>query len=146
MFEEWESTEYYLQLHKQFRDKKSQQAPVISYRYGDFFFSGKFRVSESLNVDGVVILPEMLGGPVIAGTEGSTTRLDRENPWLLKFLEFTDGLVELSAGRFPVGQPIMRGPSGMMGVLLGQTGMIYLMNDDPPLFSVPVSRGCNVFS
>ena len=56
-------------------------------------------------------------------------RLNPENPWLLKYLEFTQKLGALSAGRFPVGEPIMRGPSDVVGALVGQTSMIFLMND-----------------
>ena len=50
--------------------------------------------------------------------------LGPENEWVAKYLEFTRHLVELSAGRFPVGMPIMRGPSDMLGSLLGQEEMV----------------------
>ncbi len=53
------------------------------------------------------------------------------NPWLAKYLEFTRVLVQLGHGRFTVGQPITRGPSDMAGALLGQTGMVYSLVDDP---------------
>lgn len=56
-----------------------------------------------------------------------------DNPWLRKFLEFTEKLVKLSGGRFPVAQPITRGPSDMMGALLGQTEMVLAQADDPEL-------------
>ncbi len=58
-------------------------------------------------------------------------RLDLENPWLQKYLEFTDRLVNVSAGRFPVGMPIMRGPSDMVGALMGQAEMVYALQDEP---------------
>jgi len=53
------------------------------------------------------------------------------NPWLAKYLEFTKALVELSRGRFPVGQPIMRGPTDMVGAMIGQTEMIFALADEP---------------
>jgi hypothetical protein len=57
--------------------------------------------------------------------------LDQNNPWLLKYLEFTRELVTLSDGRFPVGQPIMRGPTDMTGALLGQSELIFHLFDNP---------------
>ena len=53
--------------------------------------------------------------------------LSLENEWAAKYLEFTRALVELSAGRFPVGMPIMRGPSDMLGSLLGQQDMVFAL-------------------
>lgn len=58
-------------------------------------------------------------------------RLDPENPWLLKYLEFTRALVQLSTGRFPIGMPIMRGPSDMVGAIMGQTEMVFALEDEP---------------
>jgi hypothetical protein len=54
-----------------------------------------------------------------------------ENPWYQKYMEFTSKLNELSDGRFPVGQPIMRGIADVMGAVLGQTRLIYEMIDNP---------------
>jgi hypothetical protein len=54
-----------------------------------------------------------------------------ENPWFLKYMEFIEKLVKLSDGRFPVGEPIMRGPSDMAGALLGQSEMIFAIVDEP---------------
>ena len=56
---------------------------------------------------------------------------DQENPWFLKYMEFLASLKKLSGGRFPVGQPIMRGPSDVMGAVLGQEQMVYALYDDP---------------
>jgi hypothetical protein len=58
-------------------------------------------------------------------------RLRHDDPWLAKYLEFTKKIAALSAGRFPVGQPIMRGPSDVVGALVGQASMILLMADYP---------------
>lgn len=51
--------------------------------------------------------------------------LDQHDPWLAKYLEFTEALIELSNDRFPVGEPILRGPSDMLGAILGQEAMVY---------------------
>jgi hypothetical protein len=72
-------------------------------------------------------------------------RLDPDNPWLRKYREMTARLVELSAGRFPVGQPIMRGPSDIVGALIGQTAMIYLLNDAPEEMAVVFQRIGGIF-
>src|SRR5208337_3040813 len=63
-------------------------------------------------------------------------RLKPDDPWLSKYLEFTRNLAALSAGRFPVGQPIMRGPSDVVGALVGQASMILLMTDYPKQMQV----------
>ncbi len=63
--------------------------------------------------------------------ETEKLRFDGNNPWLLKYIEFLKKIELLSNGRFPVGQPIMRGPSDMIGAVLGQNEMIYAFLDHP---------------
>ena len=58
-------------------------------------------------------------------------RFDPENPWFGKYMEFVDKLNRLSAGRFPIGQPIMRGASDVVGALLGQMELVYAFADAP---------------
>jgi hypothetical protein len=58
-------------------------------------------------------------------------RLDLDDAWCAKYLEFVKQLVTLSAGRFAVGQPIMRGASDVVGALLGQTELIYALMEEP---------------
>jgi hypothetical protein len=60
-------------------------------------------------------------------------RFDADNPWVRKYLEFVDKLTRLSAGRFPIGQPIMRGASDIVGALLGQTEMVYAIYEEPEI-------------
>jgi hypothetical protein len=57
-------------------------------------------------------------------------KFDPENAWFKKYLEFVKKLDKLSAGRFPVGQPIMRGASDVVGALLGQTELVYALADE----------------
>ena len=58
---------------------------------------------------------------------------DPNNPWALKYLEFVEKLTDLSNGRFPVGQPIMRGVTDTVGSLIGQMDMIYAIMEEPEL-------------
>jgi DNA-binding FadR family transcriptional regulator len=95
---------------------------------------------------GIPWMEAILGSPVRAGEESFTSRpclsspaealekvrFDPGNPWLAKYLEFTTALVALSRGRFPVGMPIMRGPSDILGALIGQQEMVIaLMREEP---------------
>lgn len=58
-------------------------------------------------------------------------RFDPSNPWLRKLLEFSIALREHAAGRYPVGNPILRGVSDMISALLGSTQMVYGFYDRP---------------
>ena len=75
----------------------------------------------------------------------SPLSLDLNNPWLLKYLEFTKALVKLSDGRFPVGQPIMRGPTDMAGALLGQTELVFELIDRPLELQRLIDSVTNIF-
>jgi len=51
---------------------------------------------------------------------GFPNDIDLENnPWYLKYMEFSQALAELAQGRFMVGQPILRGPTDVLSALLG---------------------------
>ena len=56
-----------------------------------------------------------------------------ESPWAKKYFEFVVKLNKLSAGRFPVGAPILRGQADTLGALLGQTELIYALYEEPLL-------------
>jgi hypothetical protein len=57
------------------------------------------------------------------------------NPWRLKYLEFVTVLKDHFGNRFPVGQPILRGPSDMISALRGASQMIFDLYDHPEAFS-----------
>ncbi|MCI8415921.1 MAG: hypothetical protein HFI33_00225 [Lachnospiraceae bacterium] len=59
--------------------------------------------------------------------------LREENPWYQKYMEFTEKLVELSRGRFPVGQSLLRGVSDVVGTKMGQGEFPYAVMDEPEL-------------
>jgi DNA-binding FadR family transcriptional regulator len=109
---------------------------------------------------GIPWMEAILGCPIRGGRESFTSRpwlkspaealervhLDPGNPWLAKYLEFTAALVRAGRGRFPVGMPIMRGPTDMIGALLGQQEMVLaLMMEDPALMRRLVERVAQAF-
>jgi hypothetical protein len=128
-----------------------------------------FRETEDLAQDGfwtgepytgIPWMEAILGCPIRAAGESFNSRpwlsspgealeklrFDTENPWLKKYLEFTTGLVKLSRGRFPVGMPIMRGPTDMLGALLGQQEMVLaLMETDPQVMRRLIERVTRAF-
>jgi DNA-binding FadR family transcriptional regulator len=128
-----------------------------------------FQESEAIGQDGfwagepftgIPWMEAILGAPIRAGRESFTSRpwlsspaealekvsFDPGNPWLAKYLEFTAALVQQSRGRFPVGMPIMRGPSDMLGALLGQQEMVLaLMMEDPAVMRRLIERVARAF-
>ncbi|MCP4397705.1 MAG: hypothetical protein GY801_10450, partial [bacterium] len=53
------------------------------------------------------------------------------NAWFEKYLEFTQILQELGNETFPVGQPILRGPTDIVGTILDQTNLVFAFYDAP---------------
>jgi DNA-binding FadR family transcriptional regulator len=128
-----------------------------------------FQESEAVGQDGfwagepftgIPWMEAILGAPIRAGRESFTSRpwlsspaealekvrFDPQNPWLAKYLEFTAALVQQSRGRYPVGMPIMRGPSDMIGALLGQQEMVLaLMMEDPVVMRRLIERVTRAF-
>lgn len=58
---------------------------------------------------------------------------DESNPWVLKYVEFVKKLTAISNGRFPVGQPILRGVSDVVGTMIGQTELIFALMETPEI-------------
>ncbi|HUX13992.1 MAG TPA: hypothetical protein VMW87_13255 [Spirochaetia bacterium] len=79
---------------------------------------------------------------LLAGGDDSA---EPPNRWLDLYLEFTRMLVSISGGRFPVAQPIMRGPTDMVAALLGQQDMVYALIDDPQTMHRLVEAVTSVF-
>jgi DNA-binding FadR family transcriptional regulator len=128
-----------------------------------------FREAEELGQDGfwtgepftgIPWMEAILGCPIRAGRESFTSRpwlsspaealekvrFDPQNPWLGKYLEFTTTLVQQSRGRYPVGMPIMRGPTDILGALLGQKEMVMaLMKTDPQAMHRLIERVTRAF-
>ena len=88
----------------------------------------------------------MLGCPVLGAEVAFVTHpvyssisdlgslsVDPANPWFRKYMEFLDKLTACSAGRFPVGQPILRGASDVVSALVGQEEMACALIEEPEL-------------
>ncbi len=94
---------------------------------------------------GVPWMEAMLGCEIRGSAESMTSKpwMDtlhvpeslalEQNPWFKKYAEFLRTFTAASQGRFPVGQPIMRGPSDMLGALRGQTNLVFDFADNPAL-------------
>lgn len=54
-----------------------------------------------------------------------------DDPWVRKLLEFFPALVERSAGRYPVGVTLMRGPCDLLSALYGGEKFLFRMMEVP---------------
>ncbi|MDP6110703.1 MAG: uroporphyrinogen decarboxylase family protein [Planctomycetota bacterium] len=57
--------------------------------------------------------------------------INEDNPWLAKLLDVTKCLAEKSNGRYPVCQPLMRGPIDLATAALGDEPTVYAIADQP---------------
>ena len=108
---------------------------------------------------GIPWMEAILGCPIRSGKESFTSRpiqtdpsealervrFDPGSPWLKKYLEFTSALVAHSRGRFPVGMPIMRGPTDMLGAVLGQKPMVLALMRKPSVVQPLIERVTSAF-
>jgi hypothetical protein len=89
-------------------------------------------------------LPAALGSPLrvlpaniigeertLRWTDALAVRLDPDNPWFRKYLEFADALVAASAGRFPVSHSAELGPTDLHALLRGHTQSLLDLADSP---------------
>ncbi len=79
------------------------------------------------------ILPEnVLGEEMhLPWDEALQVRLDRDNPWYGKYMEFAGALVRASQGRFPVSHSPEVGPSDLHAILRGHTESILDLMFEP---------------
>jgi hypothetical protein len=79
------------------------------------------------------ILPESVLGveQKLPWDEALQARLDRENPWFKKYLEFAQALAAKSAGRFPVSHAPDLGPTDLHAVLRGHSESIMDLIEEP---------------
>lgn len=68
-----------------------------------------------------------------------------DNPWFNKLLEFTDALVKFSAGRFPVGVTLMRGPADILNAMLGAMDFVYAAVDEPERMKAVIDMLAGVY-
>jgi hypothetical protein len=64
-------------------------------------------------------------------TDRPPIHFDPDNPWLRKLIEFTEMMVQLAAGRFPVALPQMRGPLDTLAALRGPEQMCFDLLEAP---------------
>lgn len=88
---------------------------------------------------GIPWIEAILGCPVYAGDRSFVTEpvkdlkeitFDRNDPWLLKYIEFARKLNNIAGDRFPIGQPIIRGVADTLGALIGQEQLVFGMYDE----------------
>jgi hypothetical protein len=63
--------------------------------------------------------------------QASSLKLDPENPWFRKYLEFGLALVRAAEGRFPVSHSAEVGPTDLHGLLRGHTRSVLDLVDEP---------------
>ena len=74
-----------------------------------------------------------------------STRQIQTHPWLEALTACTTNLVRKSAGRFPVVQPLLRGPLDMMASALGHSEMVTAFIDNPDLAGRFLGRCTDMF-
>ena len=72
-------------------------------------------------------------------------RLDRQNPWFKKYVEFAQALVRHSNGRYPVSHGALVGPCDILGELRGHTQSILDIMEEPALAMRALWRATHVF-
>ncbi len=79
------------------------------------------------------ILPQNVLGEErrLSWSEALGIRLDPDNPWFRRYLEFAGTLVREAGGRFPVSHSPESGPTDLHAVLRGHTESILDLADEP---------------
>jgi hypothetical protein len=58
-------------------------------------------------------------------------RLDRQNPWFQKYIEFAETLVKRAAGRFPVSHGTLIGPTDLLAIFRGHSQSVMDLLEAP---------------
>lgn len=69
----------------------------------------------------------------------------QNNAWYHKLLEFGEKLAEFSAGRYPVTQPLFRGPSDLLHSILGHEEAVVTLVETPELCEKILLKCTNMF-
>jgi hypothetical protein len=109
-----------------------------SLEVGDDFIKGVCPISAIPWMEGILGCRLQRSGQSVwavernaAWKELSGIALSAENPWFRKYIEFVRVLAEVAGGRYPVGIPILRGISDVMGVLRGHMEAIMDLIENP---------------
>jgi hypothetical protein len=89
------------------------------------------------------VLPENILGEerTLSWQDALAVRLEPDNPWFRKYLEFADALVAASAGRFPVSHSAELGPTDLQALLRGSTQSLMDLVDSPAESEQMLGRG-----
>lgn len=89
-------------------------------------------------IEGYVGCPVVRGGDTLwvdpflqSYDDRAPITIDWDNPWLRKFLEFVEALVDLSDGRFPVVHPPLHRPLYALAQMRGQEQLCFDLADNP---------------
>ncbi len=77
--------------------------------------------------------------------EMDALRLDPENPWFKKYVEFAETLVRHSQGRYPVSHGALVGPCDILGELRGHTQSILDILEAPDLAMRALWKATRIF-
>jgi hypothetical protein len=93
------------------------------------------------------ILPDNIMGEErhLGWEDALQCRLDRQNPWFKKYMEFGEALAAESQGRFPVSHAAELGPTDLHAVLRGHNEAILDMVDEPEKTAELLGRVAEIF-
>ena len=79
------------------------------------------------------VLPDNVMGEEqkLSWEEALNKRLDRENPWFRKYMEFVETLIRRSDGRYPISHGPELGPADLHAVLRGHSESVFDLMDEP---------------
>ena len=77
--------------------------------------------------------------------EMEALRLDPENPWFKKYVEFAEALARHSRGRYPVSHGALVGPCDILGELRGHTQSILDIMEEPDLTMRALWKAARIF-
>ncbi len=95
----------------------------------------------------VRILPQNILGEEqnLGWDEALKIRLDRDNGWFRKYLEFSAALVRAADGRFPVSHAAEIGPTDLHAVLRGHSQSLLDLSDEPEKSQELLYRMAEIF-
>lgn len=74
-----------------------------------------------------------------------TLKIDRDNAWYRKFIDFVETLSEAGRGRWSAGQPILRGPCDLLSVLRGANQFPLDFYDAPEMVNLALLKLSTLF-
>jgi len=93
------------------------------------------------------ILPQNVLGEErhLSWDEALNVRLEHDDPWFRKYMEFAEVLVRASNGAFPVSHSAEIGPTDLHAVLRGHTQSVLDLADEPGRSAELLERAADIF-